>query len=206
MIPDWMRGITAAFAAVVVAAVLASGCAVREERPAGAWLAERDAWFAEHPVWSVSGRVGLSDGKRGGSLAFTWRARGDHHRIFLRTSTGGKQWQLVFRPDYAVLEGSDVDRLIGNNPDPLVEAAVGWPIPVRDLAWWIRGLLPPGSSRPEYAADGSLESASAPPWQLEFQRFGEVGGVLLPQRLQAQSDSYRVRLVLRDWHWGVNGN
>ncbi len=179
---------------------LLTACAVRETRPEGSWLAERQALFAEHSYWQVSGRAALSDGQRGGSLAFDWTADGDVHEVSLRTVTGGRQWRLSFGPGFAHLEGSEVGELFGSSPDPLVEAAVGWPIPIEDLAWWIRGLVPPGSSAGAvFAADGSLASARSGDWMLEYQRFETSYGTLLPARVQASSSPYRVRLVMRDW-------
>ncbi len=187
---------------VLAACVLLAACATREPRPAGAWLDERQAWFDAHPQWQISGRVSLSDGQRGGSLGFSWRAEGDEHRIHLRTSAGGRQWRLRFSPGEAVLEGSEVDRLSGPNPDPLVEEAVGWPIPVHALSWWIRGLVPPRGGDIQFADDGTLAGVTGPVWTLEYQHFNQVEGRLLPTRMEARSDRYTVRLAIRDWQFG----
>lgn len=187
---------------LIAACLLLAACATREPRPAGAWLEEREAWFEQHPDWNISGRVGLHDGERGGSLGFSWEAEGEEHRIHLRTAAGGRQWRLRFAPGWAVLEGSDVGRLTGPSPDPLVEAAVGWPIPVRALSWWIRGLMPPGGGELRFAEDGTLAGATGPAWTLEYQRFDEVAGRLLPTRLEARSDEYRVRIAIGDWAFG----
>lgn len=190
--------------AVLLLSLLLAACASREVREQGSWLSERQALFNEQPVWSVSGRVALSDGEQGGSLSFQWRAEGSRHEIALRTVAGGRQWRLVFDDELAELEGSDVDRLIGPDPDPLVEQAVGWPIPVADLVWWIRGLVPPErTTTTEFADDGTLAFARAPPWSLEFQRYSDFDTTVLPSRLQADSSPYRVRMVLRNWQFGV---
>lgn len=188
---------------VLLLGLALAACATREPRPAGTWLQEREAWFERHDSWTIDGRVALSDGMRGGSLAFTWRAKGDEHRIHLRTTTGGKQWKLRFSPDHAFLEGSEVGELVADSPDPIVERAVGWPIPMRALSWWIRGLLPPEGGNAAFDDDGTLESISDPVWQLAYRRFEDVEGQLLPIRLQAESGSYRVRIVIRDWRFGV---
>jgi outer membrane lipoprotein LolB len=193
------------FCGLLVLAVL-GGCAVREQRPSGAWLEEREQLFAELDQWSVSGRIALSDGQRGGSLAFEWQADGDRHEIHLRTVAGGRQWRLRFEPGSAFLEGSNADELWGHDPDPLVEAAVGWPIPVTELAWWIRGLIPPDKGREvRFAEDGTLSLAITEPWVIDFQRFSPAGSVLMPVRIQAESNSYRVRMVLRNWNLEANG-
>jgi len=184
-----------------VVLAMVTGCAVREQRPAGAWLEEREQLFDGIDHWSVSGRVALSDGQRGGSLGFEWLARGDQHEVRLRTLAGGRQWRLEFGPGHAFLEGSEVGQMRGRDPDPLVEAAVGWPIPVAELAWWIRGLIPPDQRHDvHYADDGTLAAAVTEPWAIEFQRFSQVGSVLMPARVQADSEPYRVRVVLRDWN------
>ena len=181
--------------------LLLSACATREPRPAGAWLAEREAWFAEHPNWHISGRVGLYDGRRGGSLGFSWQAEGDAHRIHLRTTAGGRQWRLWFAPQGARLKGSDVGQLAGATPDPLVEQAVGWPIPVAALAWWIRGLVPPGGGDVRFADDGTLQGVTGADWTLEYQRFEQIDARLLPTRLEAHSGDYRVRIVIGEWQF-----
>jgi len=189
---------------LLLAALLLSACASREARQEGAWLADREALFRHHSDWSVSGRLALSDGDRGGSLSFLWRAQGDLHLITLKTVLGGRQWRLEFDDHSAVLEGSGVSRLTGSHPDPLVEAAVGWPIPVRDLAWWVRGLVPPERSRDiRYAEDGTLAYAESPPWSLTFERYSEHENTVFPSRLEAESGAYRVRMVLRNWQLGV---
>lgn len=179
--------------------LLLAACATREQRPAGAWLEEREAWFDAHPNWEISGRVGLRDGNRGGSLGFTWEAEGDEHRIHLRTSAGGRQWRLWFTPGQAELEGTDVTRLAGRSPDPLVEEAVGWPIPVRALSWWIRGLVPPDGGRISFADDGTLAGVAGPVWTLEYRHFDQAEGRLLPTRLVARSGDYRVTIAIGEW-------
>jgi outer membrane lipoprotein LolB len=154
-----------------------------------------------HPVWSVSGRAAIRDGERGGQVAFDWQARGDHHRVHLRTVTGGRRWLLEFEPGFAELEGTDVGRIVGPDPNELVEAAVGWAIPVVELSDWIRGLVAETHGKVEFAPDGTLRRVALDPWELSYQRFDEVDGQLMPARLEAESPPYRVRLVLRSWKW-----
>lgn len=188
-------------------ALLATGCALREPRPEGAWLTERQAWFGDHPRWSVRGRLGLSDGERGGSLSMTWSARGDEHLVLLRTVAGGRQWRLEMTPSGSVLTGSDIGRLQGPDPDALVERAVGWPIPVRWMSEWLRGLPSPAAARTGYAEDGVLQTLDWAGWRLEFDRWSQLNGdgVLLPSRVTAENPPYRVRAALSGWRFETGG-
>lgn len=185
------------------ACLLLAACAAREQRPAGAWLEEREAWFEAQSDWRITGRVGLHDGERGGSLGFTWRSEGEEHLIHLRTSAGGRQWRLRFSPGRSVLDGSEVGRLTGEHPDPLVEEAVGWPIPVHALSWWIRGLVPPAGGDLRFAEDGTLAGVHGPIWTLDYQHFKTFEEELLPTRMEARSGDYRVRIFIADWRFGV---
>ncbi|MEM1081688.1 MAG: lipoprotein insertase outer membrane protein LolB [Pseudomonadota bacterium] len=179
---------------------LLSACAVREPRPEGAWLQERERWFSDHPDWRVQGRLGLSDGARGGSLSFDWQARQDQHEVHLRTVAGGKQWRLVFGPEQAVLEGSDIGRLQGSDPDALVEQAVGWPIPVEWMSQWLRGLPAPSDAQLSFDQDGTLAQLSHASWTIDFSRWSaSTDGVLLPTRIEARDPPHRVRAAMSGW-------
>lgn len=190
-----------AAALAVLLVLLACGCATREPRPEGAWLEERGAWLAEHPRWSVRGRLGLSDGERGGSLAFDWTAEGDRHRVHLRTLAGGQQWRLEFGPDGARLTGTDLELQTGPDADRLVREATGWPIPVRWMTRWLLGLPAPDRAALRFSEDGTLAALAVDDWELDFQRFSVPPGysVLMPARIEARRPPYRIRAALTGW-------
>lgn len=185
--------------------LLLAGCAAVAPRPAGDWLKSRQAWFQRHPDWSVDGRMALSDGQRGGSLALHWQARGERHEIALRTLAGGQQWRLMLGPDGAVLVGSEVGRLEGPDPDLLVEQAVGWPIPVRHMADWLRGLPAPAAAQIRFGEDGLMVGLDWADWHLEYQRWAGWGNgaVRLPARIEARRGPHRVRLALGAWQFAA---
>ena len=191
------------FGATLLLAVLVA-CASVAPRPAGDWLDERRAWFAQYSDWSVEGRLGLSDGERGGSLSMHWQARGDTNDIRLRTLAGGQQWRLLMEPGRTVLTGSEVGRIEGPDPDTLVEQAIGWPIPMRHMAEWLRGLPAPESARVGFAADGLMQSLKWADWSLDYSRWAGWGdgAVRLPARVDATRGPHQVRLALRGWHFG----
>lgn len=184
---------------------LVGGCASVAPRPAGDWLDDRRDWFSQYPDWSVEGRLGLSDGERGGSLAMHWQAHGAIHDIRLRTLAGGQQWRLVMEPGRAVLTGSEVGRIEGPDPDALVEQAIGWPIPLRHMADWLRGLPAPGSARVRYGEEGLMHGLDWDDWSLQYSRWAGWGdgAVRLPARIDVVRKPHEVRLALRGWRFDV---
>lgn len=186
---------------LALAGVVMAGCSTREAREQGAWLSERAAWLEAHPHWSVSGRLGLSDGERGGNLAFEWDADGDQHRVQLRTLAGGQQWRLDFGPSGARLTGTDLDPIAGPDADRLVREATGWPIPVRWMARWLVGMPAPARADLVFAADGTLAALAVSDWSLDFRRLSVPPGysVLMPARIEARYPPYRIRAALTGW-------
>lgn len=185
----------------LLAVLLLSACSTRETREQGEWLAERTAWLEAHPDWSVSGRLGLSDGERGGNLAFDWDATGGRHVVRLRTLAGGQQWRLEFDADRATLTGTDVDPMQGRDPDELVLGATGWPIPIAWMTRWMLGMPAPPEAELRFAPDGTLAALSIGEWALDFRRFSTPPGysVLMPSRIEARRPPYRIRAALTGW-------
>lgn len=187
---------------LVLLVLLVGGCAAnRETRPQGAWLDDRSAWLDAHPRWSLKGRLGLSDGERGGTLAFDWSAEGDRHQVHLRTLAGGRQWRLEFGPGGALLSGTDMDPQSGPDADLLVREATGWPIPVRWMTHWLLGLPAPERAALNFAEDGTLAALAVDDWTLDFNRFAVPPGysVLMPARIEARLPPYRIRAALTGW-------
>lgn len=177
-------------------------CAVREQRAQGEWLAEREDWFANYPDWRVTGRLSVSDGERGGQMSFDWRGQGRQHDLRLRSVVGGKSWRLMFNERGALIEGSDVGLVRADDPDVLAAEIVGWPIPVSQLAYWLRGLTASDADRVTFAADGTMATIGQGDWTLEYVRYDQPGsGPLMPERVEALSAPYRVRMILRTWRW-----
>ncbi|NDY94591.1 lipoprotein insertase outer membrane protein LolB [Wenzhouxiangella limi] len=182
--------------------MLLGACAVREQRPEGEWLEERQSWFENYPDWRVTGRLSVSDGEQGGQMAFDWRGQGSQHDLRLRSVVGGKQWRLMFNEGGALIEGSDVGLVRAEDPDLLVAEIVGWPIPVSQLAYWLRGLTASEDDRVSFAADGTMDMIGQDDWTLEYLRYDQpASGPLMPERVQALSPPYRVRMILRTWRW-----
>ncbi|GAB4170344.1 MAG: lipoprotein insertase outer membrane protein LolB [Wenzhouxiangellaceae bacterium] len=185
-----------------ILALLAAGCTTLQPPVSDDELRLRQAWFESHPDWRVEGRLGLSDGKRGGSLGMIWEVDGSRQQLDLRTLSGGQQWRLRITPAGAELEGSDIDHRVGPDPDVLVAEAVGWPIPVRYMADWLRGLPAPRDASLRFDEHGRLAGLSWNGWEIDYRGWSALDAdVALPTRIDAVRGEYRVRLVLRGWRF-----
>jgi len=201
---------------VVITLLWLAGCRGVPERSAqqGSWLSERQQYFAAQPDWSSRGRLAISDGYKGLSVNFDLLHHQRGYELVMRT-TGGR-WTLQVRPGLATLEGTRIGRMVDTDPEPLVSAALEWPVPVTLLLDWLRAL--PGTAtdtdaaagsgvRMQMAADGSLKRLQHQGWTVDYTSYelvtdsasGTATAVLMPTRLEASSGNYRIRTLISQW-------
>ena len=201
---------------VLISLLLLVGCRGVPERgdAQGNWLSERQQYFAGQQRWSARGRLAISDGNKGLSVNFDLLHHERGYELVMRT-TGGR-WTLQVRPDLATLEGTRIERMVDTAPEPLVSAALEWPVPVTRLLDWLRalpGATSGGSSAAaelllQMAGDGSLKRILYQDWTVDYTRYELVTDsnsdratqLLMPIRLEASSGNYRIRTLISEWN------
>lgn len=182
-----------------------TGVSVRE--PGGSGVEayqERARQIAAFEQWGLAGKLSLDDGQDGGSGKLSWEAQAAGSDLDFHGAMGRGAWQLRIREHSATLK--EADGTVQTAPDAmqLMHNRVGWSVPVEALAWWVRGLKAPGETGLEQLdAEGRLLSLQQHGWTVEFKRYRSVGGIDLPVRLEAQMDSYRVKLAVGRWRLGA---
>ena len=149
--------------------------------------------------WHLSGRIGVIRGEEGWHGGFDWHQIGERYRISLRGPLG--QGGLLVIGDAgrarlvpargAPLEGRDIDRLVAR--------ALGWPVPVTGLGYWVRGRLAPGrDGRILKDARGLPERILQDGWVIDFSAWTEdATGHPWPTRIRAVRDGLKLRVVLK---------
>lgn len=199
--------------AAVATAVLA-GCATTapraplppaEREAALARQESRETTLAAEPDWSLSGRVALSNGSRGGSGRIEWLQRGAQFEVALSAPITHQGWRLRGDAGSAVLEGLDGGPRRGSDPAALLRDATGWDIPVAALGSWVRGARAPGggAAQLQFDVDGRLSGLQQDGWALDYSDWRQQpDGGELPMRINAERDAARLRLVVDDWRTG----
>jgi outer membrane lipoprotein LolB len=157
--------------------------------------------------WSLSGRIAVSTGERGGSGRIDWRQEAGGYTISLSAPVTRQSWQLSGDDRGARLEGLAGGPREDADVEQLLLSATGWNIPVRALQDWVRGVpAPPQEFGPEKRVyDGSLPaSLEQAGWTIEYQEWLPAGTdqPQLPRRIVARSGDASVKLVLDEWSLG----
>jgi len=169
--------------------------------------AERVAVLAQHPHWSLQGRVGLSNGRNGGSGRIDWRQDGARYEVSLSAPITRQSWRLSGDDHWARLEGLEGGVREGADAEALLRAATGWVIPVSALSAWVRGAAAPGLAEGAMAFDtqGRLSELRQGGWTIDYSDWQPQPalGIGLPHHLNANQGDAKVRLVIDAWQEGA---
>jgi outer membrane lipoprotein LolB len=155
---------------------------------------------ADH--WALQGRLGVSDGRDGGSGSFSWTQNGDHYDFVLRAPITGKSFRLTGGPDGALLEGLDGGPLRGPDAEALMRKALGWEVPLGDLRAWVLGLRADGGPAVLRFGNNRLPSLlQQDGWSVDYRAWDEGRQPPLPTKVYAAKPPYKVRLSIESWQF-----
>jgi len=192
-------------AAVLPLLLAACVPAVRMKGDAGLLNAQqaREQTLAHADHWVLQGRLGVSDGKGGGSGSFSWTQNGDQYEFVLRgPAISGMNFRLSGGPDGALLEGLKGGPLRGPDAEALMRKALGWEVPLRDLRAWVLGLrADSGPAELSFGTDRLPSLLQQDGWTVDYPEWDELHQPPLPKKVFAANPPYKVRLSIDSWNF-----
>ena len=186
--------------AVVVALLSLGACAglrmvalPDRELPA-AWDARRSA-LQSWTGYDLRGRVAVARGEDGFSGALRWVQSGSTARLEIDgpLGVGGARFEL----DPAQADGA------------ALEQALGVPVPVASLRYWLLGVPDPALAAVESFDHGRtrLVALQQAGWTVGYPRYAPVPGTRLelPQRIEVSREGVRVRVLVEAWQGAPRG-
>ena len=190
MIADWrLDGVLKSLILkAIFAALLAGGCASRP-LPLNPGVDFR-----------VSGKFGIRDGENGYSARFAWQQSMDTYDIEVWGPLGQGRTQLTGDSlSMAVLQGGEM--LTRGRPEEVMQASLGWSVPVAVLPAWIRG-----TPHRQLAYDSAVQDPQGrytgfvqADWQVTLSGYERSADGTTPARIVAENGPRRVTVVVRDY-------
>lgn len=178
--------------------------AVRMKGDAGLLNAQvqREQALAHADHWILQGRLGVSDGKDGGSGSFSWTQNGDRYEFVLRAPITGKSFRLSGGPDEALLEGLGPGPLRGPDAEALMRKALGWEVPLHDLRAWVLGLrADSGPAELSFGTDRLPSLLQQDGWAVDYREWDATRQPPLPKKVYAEKLPYKVKLSIESWQF-----
>ena len=163
----------------------------------------REQALAHADHWSLQGRLGISNGKDGGSGSFSWNQDGDRYEFTLRgPAISGMNFRLSGGPDGALLEGVQNGPLRGPDAEALMRKALGWEVPLRDLRAWVLGVRADSGPAELSFGENRLPSLlQQDGWVVDYREWDESHQPPLPTKLFAARPPYQVKLSIESWQF-----
>lgn len=189
------RGI-AALSLLLLGACTATG----PVQTGGDWQRQRDR-VAALSHFTASGKIAMRTREQAESGSLLWQQLGSATHIRLSGPMGLAA--TTVDSDGRILEvrrGEEYSRWDLEDAD--LEGRSTWNLPLRALAYWLRGM--PAPDMPVDALDIDTEAGlpqriEQDGWVVSYGGFGEFQGYTLPTRIEANRESTRARIVLREW-------
>ncbi|WP_237054941.1 lipoprotein insertase outer membrane protein LolB [Microbulbifer sediminum] len=155
--------------------------------------------------FTIAGKLGVRSPTDNGSANINWQQQSDsNYRIHLSGPLGAGATVITGNPGSVSLKRGSEPPMRASNPAQLTQQMLGWPLPVREMFYWVRGLPAPGGSAGEKRdTAGQLQALQQAGWQLEFSDYQRVGRYTLPTRIKARTNQaagpVKVTLVIKEW-------
>jgi len=190
----------------LVLTLLLAACASQPPRPPAAsrelaWQARQTQLHALSQ-WQLTGRLAIQSGDEGGTVTFIWQQHPDSYQMKLVAPLGQGSLQLEGGTDGVILRTSEGRSAVAADAETLLQSELGWRIPVRDLRYWVLGLVAPGNSTIELDQYGRLAKLTQDGWEVTFLDYTMEGSTELPARIFVTNHLARVRLVIKRWELG----
>lgn len=150
--------------------------------------------------WAFSGRVAVRGAEASWNARMRWDQRGEIFDIDFLTPLGRQVAGLRGGDGRVVLRRPGEPPAVAPDAAALLESALGWSAPVDGLRYWLRGLPRPGAGEaPGLDAWGRVVWMAQDGWKVEIQRYVEIDGIMLPEKLTLNGPRLRIRLVVDEW-------
>lgn len=129
---------------------------------------------------------------------FQWLQRDDYTQLVLRSPFGQVLAVLHVLPELTRLQLASGEHR-STDPDRLLQAALGQPLPMRALQYWVHGKVYPAwpSTQAQYDDAGRLIAVVQGGWHLQWRQFDAQGPTHLVLSQQKAAQSVVLRLVGR---------
>ncbi len=177
--------------------IILTGCGtIQQTHPEKIILAQSD-YLTE---WRINGRISIKTPEDTNIVSIRWLQNKNDIQIRLYGSLGKTYARLVNKDGLATLT---VENKTYTDPEPqhLFSTVLGWDLPIREMAYWIKGVTHPSALEQQLKRNekGLLTSFNYKQWKVEYDKYKQFDRHQLPVKLILTHPKLRIRISIQNW-------
>ena len=161
--------------------------------------------------WEFSGKIGVRVPERIDSAVINrWQQQGNQFTIDLSSAIFGLgATRIEGSPNKITITESGEEPITSYQPEYLIHQHVGWPLPITQLRYWIKG-IPAPSTYPidkvenlEFNDKEQLSRFHQSGWKIHYPRYTQLKEMnketSLPGKIVLQQQQVKITVIVNEW-------
>ena len=147
--------------------------------------------------WTLLGRIGVQSGEQSLSGQIHWRHRVESDELLMTSPLGQGVARIVRNAEGVALDLPNQPTRRAPDAETLTREALGYPLPVAGLTWWVQGRPDPGSTLElTRDASGRIAQLRQNGWVIDYLQYAVDAR---PRRMVVAREGLQIRLVIDTW-------
>ena len=183
----------------MVIALLLNGCVSSPSQPV-AWQ-QHQLKISGLAHWRMRSKFGYVTDHDSGSAWLDWEQDGTNANAHISGPFGAGAAQVAISSQGAILKQAGASDIRANSAGELTHYLFGWPFPIEQLSYWVRGLPAPGVGIKALTTNpsGLLSHLEQDGWKLSFTAYQDTAIGYLPGKITASAKDLRIKLLVKEW-------
>jgi outer membrane lipoprotein LolB len=152
--------------------------------------------------WSLIGKIGIRTPYDSLTIAINdWTQEDDNFEINLSSTFFGLGAStLQGNSQFVTLSESGELPVRSEHPNNLMQTALGFPLPIIYLSYWVKGLPVPGLfAKIQFNEQGLPLTIRQDKWSLHLSNYHLEHGIPLPGKIKLEQNDTRIILAIKKW-------
>lgn len=148
------------------------------------------------------GKIGIRTPEDSLTIAINdWKQDDDNFEINLSSTFFGLGAStLKGNSQFVTLTESDEHPIQSEHPNTLMQSALGFPLPITYLTYWVKGLpVPELFAKITFNKQGLPLTIRQDQWTLQFSNYHIEHGIPLPGKIKLAQNDTRIILAIKKW-------
>ena len=154
----------------------------------------RQRYFIANGAFSIAEK-----GKKPVLANYQWVQKNANYRIRVSSTLDLFDIMILGQPQSVTLWQGRQKQIIASTPERLLQREMGWALPIRNLFYWIRGIVAPGQKQITIDQYGHLTSLRQNGWFIRYSHYTHVAEYDLPEKVILQRPSVMITIVIKHW-------